>query len=269
MRGQRALDSGKAARALPRSDDFDLSDQRSGRRQPLEPRGARKIVAARKHRRRRRHQPGPQSDDRSLGQPRLVLLQRHVDPHLSRNPRFGIAICEHEAQAVPGRLIDPLENPRLDSLDLRIRGRLRPDGRRAQPYHGDTRGKHDGERNCRQPKVRPAVPIPPQRLRRDRDKRRYPDGGRPLPRFRQEEPGRNPAGEGDREPGPAIEARRGEKRLRPIRRTGQTRRAAPIALRCSIGLVGPAPQRHIGHPRRHAGHRKGSRRIWQAIADRL
>ena len=76
-----------------RFEHFDIALHAAGGRQPVEPCAAREIVAARQHRRGRRHQPRLQPDQRAFCHGRRRLVQRNVDADLARLHRLSGCAC--------------------------------------------------------------------------------------------------------------------------------------------------------------------------------
>lgn len=216
---------------------FDRSDMRACRRQARKPGAAGEIVAARQHRRCRRHQPRPQTHPHPLAEA-LRLLDRNVDPH------------QHGLWAIGqmGRKSDP-HSP-LGSLGLGHRdlAHQRPDPRprdrrcshqyRLGPDRSHTQRDRQGHSPDSTPQVRQRG-VGRNERKRQQARAAAPEKHRhPLAPARQGEPRRDARGQADRQPRRAFERRLFEERFGLSSRAGQ------------VDLLAPKPMLHCSARRR-------------------
>ena len=161
MGGQRALRFGKGGTAVCAFDQLDRAHQRSRRRQPVEPGGAREIVGAGQDRRRRGHKPGFQPQASPLFHGLRRAIQRHVDPHLHRPALFRIAHGQRQPNALLGGLILTFEHAPVEREDARIGNRFGTDHCGARPDRAHAQRQHTRQGNGRDHQLRPVLPPPP------------------------------------------------------------------------------------------------------------
>jgi len=161
MRGKRALHSRHASPAGRGLQHRHLALHASGRRQPLEPGCAGKVVRTRQHRRRGWHQPQLQTKQRAFADLRAVLLNRQIDADLDRLSAVRAAACHDQAHTPFGRLFDPLDHAAFDSGAERPGDRLRPDQRGFGPDYRDAAGNQQADCDACHAQVSAAILATP------------------------------------------------------------------------------------------------------------
>lgn len=207
-------------------------------RQPLKPGRPREIVAARQHRRRGRHQPALDPHQRALARRRIVILQRDVETHphhaAFRGAGRRIANRQNQPAAPVRRLLLTRQHHAGETGGHRARDRRGPGQCRLGPDRAAARRPGQREGSQRLAEIGPALVLAQQDQRRQRHAKAQRDQRGPLPGMRQGEPARDPAAEGHRQPGRAIEAGMREKMFKAVSDAGQGRPPAPRGLlQCS------------------------------------
>ena len=241
-----------------RFEQFRLAEHAAGRGQPLKPRGAGEIVCARQHRRRGRHQSRFQPDRRAFGEPGTVGPGRQVDPYPESLPALHPPCQQHQ----PDPVLGPAFLARHDFGGQRgDRGpgeRFGPDQRRFGPDRQHAGGGQRQHRKACAAQLRMLARVAERCQQQHSAARAAQQHRAPLPRPRQDEPGRDSRCESHRQPLPARERSGLQKgfgaRCEHPAPTGQQRYEAPRR-RALIwpGLGRPRAGRRIGCGR---GHRR-------------
>jgi hypothetical protein len=267
MPGKTALKSRKSAGFRRGMQDLEWPHYRSRRRQPLEPRGTSKVIAARQHRRGGRHKARAQPHHRAFRQPEGHALypkrgQGNNDPHLARCSNLDIAHRQRQPQSVVRWLILTLKHRAVELHDRRPRNRLGADQFRSGPDHADAECEDETASEQCEPQIA-ARPICRAAWRPECERPESKPGSQshrraPLPRARQDEPRHDPACKHHRQPRCAVEScarqerfsRLGKPRrnppLRPAPGAGLSAAGLPRARR-DIAISGIAAARFVSH----------------------
>lgn len=184
MRGKLAAPAACPARAASKDRGF---QNRSRRRQPVEPGRLRKVIAARHRRTLGRGQADLGAELRSCDQRRIVHLHRYVQPRPDRYLVQRIAGRDDQPDPFERGLLLALEHDRFHDRDPWPADRLRADQGRAGPDQHDPGSQHQ-----RQPGRRIAQQCMPVALqphqRQSCHHAAQADGDQPFSRPRQYEP---------------------------------------------------------------------------------